>query len=167
VSTAVANFTTVQQLPVGESSTIFPSIAGNALQPGSALDIEAFGVFGTSATPPTLILGVYYGGTGTPLAVSGAITPAASLTNVPWRLKYTARVVTGGTSGTIIGQGFMMLGNAVSTWAGTINPLPITALANVTIDTTTQKTIAIGATWSVANAAHTITCHGMDVKISG
>jgi hypothetical protein len=59
----------------------------------------------------------------------------------------------------------MQLGTSVS--AITFNPIPATALATVTIDTTTAKQITVGATWSAASSSNTLTCHHFGVELIG
>ena len=140
-------------------------LPANFLQPGSALQFTAFGVFSTTATP-TLLLGVYYGGVaGTALATTGAITTGSAVTNVPWRLELTATVRTVGATGTAMSQGQYQMGTSVSAWNSL--PFPNTALATVSIDTTAAKALTIGAQWSAANASNTITCHGFLVESLG
>lgn len=159
--TALANSTTLTDISVAPQFTL----PANFLQAGSAIQFTAFGVFSTTATP-TLLLGVYYGGVaGTALATTGAITTGSGVTNVPWRLKLTTTVRTTGSSGTAMSQGVFGMGTSVSAW--NFLPLPNTALATVTIDTTAAKTLTVGAQWSAASASNTITLHGFYVESLG
>lgn len=141
------------------------TIPANFLQVGSAIRLTAFGLFSTTVTP-TLLLGFYYGTTtgvsGVALAASAATATGSGVTNVPWRMEYTGIVRTVGASGTIMGQGFLHLGTTVA--LVNTSPLPVIALATVTIDTTVAKVITAGAQWGTNNAANTITCHGMFVE---
>jgi hypothetical protein len=140
-------------------------LPANLLDVGQVLRMKAFGVLSTTVTP-TIILGFYYGAVaGTALAASAAITTGSGVTNVPWEIEYEGRVRTTGTGGTIMGRGTMQLGTSVS--AITFNPLPATALATVTIDTTTAKQVTVGATWSAASASNTLTCHHFGVELIG
>lgn len=159
--TALANSTTLTDISQAPQFTL----PANYLQAGSALRFTAFGVLSTTATP-TILLGVYYGGVaGTALAVTPATTTGSGVTNVPWRLELTTTVRTTGSSGTAMSQGFWDLGTAVT--AVTHLPLPGTALATVTIDTTAAKTLTVGAQWSAASASNTITLHGFYVESIG
>lgn len=143
----------------GTPNLVLPA---NFLQVGSAIKLTAFGVFSTTGTP-TLLLGFYYGGVaGVALAATAAATTGSGVTNVPWRLEYHGIVRTSGSSGTIMGQGFCLLGTAVT--AVGITPIPVTALATVSIDTTTAKAITAGAQWGTSSPSNTLTCHGMFVE---
>lgn len=129
---------------------------------GACCRLTSFGVFSTTGTP-TLLLGFYYGGVaGTAIAATAASATGSGVTNVPFRLEYTFTVRSIGATGTIIGQGFALIGTAV-TAVGT-TPLPVTALATVTIDTTAAKAITTGAQWGTNSASNTITCHGHTVE---
>jgi hypothetical protein len=164
-SVAQNTFTAAKDLPVGENTSVFPMIYGGTLNPGSRIRIEAWGVASNTATP-TLILGVYYGlVAGTALAVSTAKTTTTAMTNWEWHLQWTGRVLAVGTSGSIIGSGYWKLPTSLTAW--TEIRLPETAPAAVTIDTTVNKQLSIGATWSASSASNTITCHDMDVQIVG
>lgn len=128
----------------------------NYLQVGMAIDVFAQGTFSNTATP-TLLLGVYYGGVaGTKLAAIGATTTTTGATNWPWRLYYRATVRSVGSSGTIMGGGYVLLGTSLT--AMTLIPIDAAAAATVTIDTTTAKTLTIGAQWGASSASNTTTC---------
>lgn len=164
-STAKNTFTSATDLPCSEDATMFPTIQGNQLQPGSIIDVEAWGVASNTGTP-TLILGVYYGlVAGTALAVSTAKTTTTAMSNWEWHLWYTGRVLNRGTSGAIMGSGYWYLPTSLTAW--TSIRLPETAPASVTIDTTVDKKISIGATWSASSSSNTITCHELKVVVHG
>jgi hypothetical protein len=120
------------------------------------------GTFSNTSTP-TLILGFYYGGVaGVALGATGATTTTTGATNWPWRLEMTCVVRSVGSSGTIMCQGTVDL--ATSLTAVTHIPIPATALATVSIDTTTAKAITCGATWGTNSASNTLMCHQMIVE---
>lgn len=155
---ALANSTTLTDVSPAPQ-VVLPA---NFLVVGSTLRITADGVFSNTATP-TLLLGVYIGGVaGTALAATGATTTTTGASNWPWRVEYTCTVRTVGSSGTIMGQGFVDL--ATSLTAVTRIPIPSTALATVTFDSTAAKAITIGAQWGTASASNTLTCHNMIVE---
>lgn len=159
--TALANSVTLTDISPAPQIVV----PANALDNGQILRLKAFGVLSTTVTP-TILAGFYWGGVaGTALAASAAITTGSGVTNVPWELEYEGRVRTTGTGGTIMGRGTFQLGTSVS--AVTVNPIPATALATVTIDTTTAKVISVGAQWGTANASNTITCHHFGVELIG
>lgn len=134
-------------------------IPANFMYVGQSFRMTAFGTYQTSGTTPTLILGFYYGGVaGSALAASAAVTVSNSATvNWPWRLEATATVRSVGSSGTIITQGFLDI--ATSLTAVTHAPIPTTALATVTIDTTAAKALTVGATWGTAASTNILVCH--------
>lgn len=172
-SVAQNNFTTAQNLAVGESGSSTSTIAGGihyipgeTLNPGSRIRVEAWGVASNTGTP-TLILGLYWGGVaGTALLVSTAKTTTTAMSNWEWHAYAMIRVLTTGVSGSMIGSGYWKLPTALTTW--TDIRWPETAPAAVTsLDTTVQKALTIGATWGTASASNTITMHDMDVQIVG
>lgn len=140
-------------------------LPANQLDVGMVLRMCAFGVFSTTVTP-TLLEGFYYGGVaGVALAATAAVATASGVTNVPWRIEYEGRIRSTGTAGTIMGNGMEWRGTTVAAWA--VTPLPVTALATVTIDTTTAKSLTVGAQWGTSSASNTLTCHHFSVELIG
>lgn len=147
------------------SATPNVTIPANFLQPGMMLKIKAFGTFSNTSTP-TLLLGFYYGAVaGTALAATSAITTTTGATNWPFYIEYEGRIRTIGSSGTIMGGGWVDL--ATSLTAVTHRPIPETALATVSIDTTASKAITLGAQWGTNSASNTLTCVNITVEIAG
>ena len=141
------------------------TIPANFLQPGMLIRVKWAFTFSNTSTP-TLLQGVYYGGVaGTALAATSAITTTTAATNWPGTGEYFGRVRTIGSSGTIMGFGSIDL--ATSLTAVTHRPIPETALATVTIDTTASKAITLGAQWGTSSASNTLTCVHFDVDIAG
>jgi hypothetical protein len=167
-SIAQNTFTAAKDLPCGEFATNFPSIDGSTLSAGSHITIEAWGIASNTATP-TLILGVYWGlVAGTALAISTAKTTTTAMSNWEWHLWYTGRVQgigTATTGGSIIGSGYWNLPTSLTAW--TAIRLPETAPAAVAIDTTVNKQLSIGATWSASSSSNTITCQNFLVDVHG
>jgi hypothetical protein len=140
-------------------------LPANQLDNGMMIRLTAFGTFSNTGTP-TLLLGFYYGGVaGTALAATSAITTTTGATNWPWRLEWEGRVRSTGTAGTILGAGMLSLATALTAY--TYRPVPETALATTTIDTTTAKAITVGAQWGTSSASNTLTCHNLDVELIG
>lgn len=140
-------------------------LPANQLDNGMVVRLTAFGVFSTTGAP-TLLLGFYYGGVaGTALAASAATATASGAANFPFRMEWEGRVRSTGTGGTIFGQGWLDLGTTVA--LVNHSPLPVTALAAVTIDTTTAKTLTVGAQWGTSSASNTLTCHHFSVELIG
>jgi len=138
----------------GQPAIVLPA---NFLYVGQVLRMTAYDVFSNTGTP-TLLLGFYYGGVaGVALAATGATTTTTAATNWPFRMEMTSTVRSTGTSGSIISQGFVDL--ATSLTAVTRIPIPATALATVTIDTTAAKAVTVGAQWGTSSGSNTLTCH--------
>jgi hypothetical protein len=140
-------------------------LPANLLDVGQVIRLRAFGTFSNTATP-TLLLGFYYGGVaGTALAATSAITTTTGATNWQFSMEYEGRIRSTGTAGTILGAGWIDL--ATSLTAVTHRPIPETALATVTIDTTTAKNLTLGAQWGTLSASNTLTCHHFSVELIG
>lgn len=140
------------------------TIPANFLLPGMRIKVRAAVSFSTTATP-TLLSGVYYGGVaGTALAATSAVTTGTA-TGWALTLWYEGTVRTIGASGTIMGYGFVDLGTSLTAYSH--RPIPETALATVTIDTTTAKAITLGAQWGTNSASNTLTCVDFAAEISG
>lgn len=139
-------------------------LAANQLTVGTMIELNAFGKFSNTATP-TLLLGFYYGAVaGTALVATSAITTTTGATNWQFSMYYRGIVRSNGATGTIMGAGWIDL--ATSLTAFTHRPLPETAVATVTIDTTTSKALTVGAQWGTSSASNTLTCSYFDVQIS-
>jgi hypothetical protein len=140
------------------------TLPGNMLELGSEIELSAFGQFSNTATP-TLLLGFYFGGVaGVALAASSAITTTTGAAAWPWMLRYRGVVRTVGATGSIVGQGELLLGTALT--AFTVRPIPeVAASRTVTIDTTTSKAITVGAQWGTSSASNTLTVNDISVKL--
>lgn len=166
-SVAKTTFTSLADVPEGETSGAFHQIMGGQLQPGSYISVDAWGAIACTGTP-TLVLGIYWGlAAGTALAASSAKTLASGLASSGFLIQWRGRVVTNGNAGSIIGHGVLFLPTAVSTFA-TPTPLPETTPAAVaSLDMTVNTKISLGATWSASSASNSVTCHGFNVRIDG
>jgi hypothetical protein len=149
-STTITDITPVPQVSFGPGGTAGP------LRVGQVLSVEAIIVASNTATP-TLLLGVYYGGVaGVALAATSAITTTTAMTNWPIKLRWKGRVRTLGTAGSIMTlAGEVWIPTALTT--GAWRPIPETALATVAVDTTTLKSLTVGATWGTNSASNTLT----------
>jgi hypothetical protein len=160
--TAYASSTTLTDV----SPTPNKVVPANYLLPGMKLRLKTCCKFSNTATP-TLLLGFYLGGVaGTALAATSAITTTTGATN--WRadMVLDLRVETIGSSGTVMPMnGYLDLGTSLT--AFTHRPIPETALATVTWDTTASKALTVGAQWGTSSASNTLTCVDFDVEIVG
>jgi hypothetical protein len=140
------------------------TLPANFLEQGSEIELEACGQFSNTGTP-TLLLGFYHGGVaGVALAASSAITTTTGAAAWPWIIRYRGVVRAVGSTGSIVGQGWLKLGTSLTAFA--MSAIPVTAAARtVTIDTTTAKSITCGAQWGTSNASNTLTCNDISVKV--
>jgi hypothetical protein len=154
--TALATSTTLTDISPAPQ-IVLPA---NTLEAGMKVIIEAQCPFSNTATP-TLLVGFYYGGVaGAALAASSAITTTTGAASWPIMLRYRGTVRSVGSAGSIYGQGELLLGTALTAFS--VRPIPETAAARtVAIDTTTAKSITIGAQWGTSSASNTITCNEM------
>jgi hypothetical protein len=139
-------------------------VPANALEIGSRLEFAAFGRFTSTATPGTVVIGIYLAASaaaiasGQALAITSAIVPVASSTNRSWRVEGNSTVRAVGTSGSILG--LLEVSNITSN--GT-DLAPATAPTAVTYDTTVPLTVRLGMTASVATGSWT--AHYIGVRL--
>lgn len=140
-------------------------IPANYLEIGSRLEFAAFGRFTTTATPGTVVIGIYLAAsaaaiaTGQALAVTSAIAPPSQVnTNRTWRLEGNSQVRAIGSTGSIIGA--LEVSNIT---ANGTDLAPASAPAAVTYDTTVPLTVRLGITPSVATGSWT--CHYFGVRL--
>lgn len=159
---ALASSTTLTDV----SPTPTNKLPANFLEPGTEVELYAAGEFSNTGTP-TLLLGFYLGGVaGVALAASAAIATATGITAVPWQLKYRGTVRSVGATGSIEGQGELWLPTSLTAW--TIRPIPeVAASRTVTIDTSVEKTVTVGAQWGTSSASNTLTCKKLAVRVIG
>jgi hypothetical protein len=159
-------FTTRQDI----SALPLPILPANAVRPGSCLKIEAEGQWSSAGTP-TLILGFYLGAVGASgggtltsiLAESNAQTLSA-LTDIPWRMEYRGKVVTIGSSGSIVGSGDLEWGTSLT--AFTSSPIPITLAARtVAINTSIGNAIGVCGTFSASSATNQVRVYQMTASL--
>lgn len=149
-----------------------PRIMAGKLRAGSVVKIEAEGEYSTTATP-TLVWGLYLGTHSgeqtaptitTDIALSSAITTPSGAAAFPWRMEWRGKVTKVGSSGSMIGNGTLEQGTALTTQASF--PIPITqALRTVAINTTVENAVGVSATWSASSASNSITTYNITVLI--
>jgi hypothetical protein len=137
------------------------------LELGTIVRLSARGEITTSSTANTLTLGFYYGGVaGVAIAAGAALAVPVSETAVQWWMEWEGEVRALGATGSIKGIGKLHIPGASPGLATDMPTLPIpqtAAARTVTIDTTTQKAVTVGAAWSAATGAPTLTCYGLSV----
>lgn len=133
---------------------------------GMELVIEADGEFSTTGTP-TLSIGAWFNGSAgaaptSILAQSSAITTGSGAAAWPWALRWAGRLRAIGASGSFKGTGSLMLGTSLT--AVSVVPVPITqALRTVSVDTTANRAVGVGAAWGTSSASNSITCYNLRV----
>ncbi len=148
--TTKQNVTTLGQVPV---------IPAGKLRAGSKLEVSACGNFSTTGTP-TLSLGFWIGTRALSmtidLAISSLITTGSGAAAWPWMMYWQGFCTKADVSGTLLGQGWLLLGTALTTFAAEV-PIPITqALRTVAIDTTIERAIGVSAAFSASSGSNQV-----------
>jgi hypothetical protein len=163
----LTTFTTFADI-CGGPQKILPK---SRMDAGLTLDLEAWVDWSTTGTP-TISMGFYWGvgasvqgtmnSTGTILAQTQlAAAPVATTTGGTAHMHWmgTLRAIgPGATGGTIHGNGYADLTNTVSPFSTTATwVMPTTkALRTVTLDTTADKSLAVGWAFGTSNAANAV-----------
>ena len=159
---AFNTFTTFQD--VGPSPQLV--IPQQMMDAGMELVIKADGEFSTTGTP-TLSIGVWFNGAAgaaptSILAQSSAITTGSGAAAWPWALEWSGRLRSIGSSGSFKGTGWLMLGTSLT--AVSLVPIPITqALRTVSVDTTANRALGVGAAWGTSSSSNSITTYNLRV----
>lgn len=158
---AVNTFTTKQDVSPSPLAVLPPG----RLVPGTKLNLEAWGDFSTTGTP-NLTLGFWQGTRAASItgdiALSSVITTGSGAAAWPWHMVWSGTCTAVGTTGTLIGSGFLVFGTSLT--AVSLFPIPITAaLRTVTIDTTIERAVGVSATWSASSASNQVTVNGVQV----
>jgi hypothetical protein len=146
-----------------------PVIPPGKLRLGSKIMVRANGEFTDTATV-NLTLGLWFGTRAAAitadLALSSVISLSASAVAWPWLMEWDGIVTAIGTAGTIVGQGMIQLGSALTTFSAPV-PFPITqALRTVaSFDTTIERAIGVSATWGTSAAGNSITTYDLRTLI--
>jgi hypothetical protein len=120
---------------------------------GARLEVQAWGVYTTSATATTVTFGIYSGTIGqaisaaTLLAASSAVTMVASSTNKVWRMEGNLAIRSIGATGTGV-----CVVEASGITSGGLDFASTAAGSTFTIDTTVARYLALGVTISVAQS---------------
>lgn len=155
-SAAFNTFTTKQNVTTLGNVPVIP---GGKLRAGSKLEISARGNFSTTATP-TLSLGFWIGTRALAmtidLAISSAITTGSGAAAWPWIMRWEGLCTKADPAGSLLGQGELILGTALTTFAADV-PIPITAaLRTVAVDTTIERAIGVSAAFSASSASNQV-----------
>jgi hypothetical protein len=144
----------------------FTAIPAQALVPGQQIEVTAWGIMSTAASAEgTFTINPRWGTTtgGVTLGLSDtSITLPASLSNVPWYLKFSATVRTvsdTATSSTVVGAGFLVsTGLSTATAGGT----SIMGGTVATVDTVSSQGLVFGVT--LGSASDGMTTQGIAIE---
>jgi hypothetical protein len=131
---------------------------------GLELFLWADGEFSTTGTP-TLSIGFWFNGAAgaaptSILAQSSVITTGSGAAAWPWTAWWRGRLRAIGSSASFKGQGHLILGTSLI--AESMTPIPVTqALRTVTVDTTANRAVGVGAAWGTSNASNNIICYNL------
>lgn len=164
-SSAFNTFTTKQNVTTAGNVPVIPA---SKLRPQTKIRVAARGNFSTTATP-TLSLGFWIGTRALSmtidLAISSAITTGSGAAAWPWIMEWDGICTAAGTTGSLLGQGRLYLGTALTTFATPV-PIPITqALRTVAIDTTIERAIGISAAFGASSASNQVQVDSNEVLI--
>lgn len=160
ISWATASGTSVNSANV--ETILFPNVTvpANYMQDGRAIRIRCQGQWTTTASTPTLIFGLRWGGvSGTMIAKTAACTTVASTTAAMWDLDIIVQTRSNGSTGTVMGIGtarvFAGVAGTVAsaTGEGLVTPMgvagvlaPATATCDLTADTALSITVTPSTT---------------------
>ena len=162
VSWATASGATVNSSNV--ETILFPNVTvpANFLQDGRALRVRAMGQWTTTASTPTLIFNLRWGGlAGTLLAKTAACTTVASVTAAVWDLDIIVQTRSNGATGTVMAIGtarvFAGVAGTVAsaTGEGLLTPMTVggvLAPAVATVDLTADTALSLTVTPSTTAA---------------
>lgn len=164
VSAAFNTFTAKQNVTTAGNVPVIPA---GKLRAQTKLHVAARGNFSTTGTP-TLGLGFWIGTRALAmtidLAISSLITTGSGAAAWPWMMEWDGICTATGTAGSLIGQGWLCLGTALTT-ISTV-PIPITAaLRTVAIDTTIERAIGISAAFSASSGSNQVQVDSNEVLI--
>lgn len=146
-----------------------PVIPAGKLRRGSKLLIKAWGDY-SSLTGAVLTLGFWFGtraGAVTDLALAGAFTTGTTPAAWPWWMDWEGILNTDpGTTATLLGQGTVQFGSALTTYNAE-SPIPVSAALRTTgaFDTTIERAIGVSATWGASSVSNQVTVNGLTVLL--
>lgn len=149
---------------------VFPNITipANYMQDGRALRLNAYGRWGSTATP-TQTWRIRWGGVaGTILSQSGAITTGSGVTAGQWSLSSILQTRSNGSSGTIFNQGEITLGEDAAPAMGTVTnyncgsfmgSAGVATPAAVTVDLTADTALSLTVQHSASSSSNLVIGH--------
>jgi hypothetical protein len=132
------------------------------------LFLYANGEFSTTGTP-TLSIGFWFNGAAgaaptSILAQSNLTATGSGAAAWPWEAWWRGRLRAIGSSGSFKGLGSLMMGTSLT--AQSTLPMPITQGARtVTVDTTANRAVGVGAQWGTSSASNSITVYNLSALV--
>jgi hypothetical protein len=129
---------------------------------GLELYLYANGEFSTTGTP-TLSIGFWFNGAAgaaptSILAQTTTTTTGSGAAAWPWEAWWRGRLRAIGTSASFKGVGGINLGTSLTAYS--LIPMPTTQAARtVTVDTTANRAVGVGAAWGTSSASNSITVY--------
>lgn len=136
---------------------------------GLELLLYANGEFSTTGTP-TLSIGFWFNGAAgaaptSILAQCLLTTTGTGAAAWPWEAQWRGRLRAIGSSGSFKGEGHVLLGTSLTAMAAPI-PMPQTQAARtVTVDTTQNRAVGVGAQWGTSSASNSITVYNLSALV--
>lgn len=158
IAWATASGTAVSTAAV--ETILFPNVTipANYMQDGRSLRLRIFGSWTTTASTPTMIFGLRWGGVaGTLLCKTAAITTVLSTTAAAWDLDIVIQTRSNGSSGTLMANGTArMFAGVAPTIASATGGAAVTPMTNggvltpavATVDLTADTALSITGTTS-------------------
>ena len=155
-STSEATIATSTTLPGSGTGSVADGSLASFWYPGKTIEVIATGIVTTaSSSQGNLTLTLRLNSTsGASLGASAAIALAASQTNITWALQGWIVCRTIGSSGTLLFTGTVAVSTAATT--NVVTPIPASAPATATIDTTANNQIVLDATLGSASDSITV-----------
>lgn len=132
---------------------------------GMELMLYANGEYSTTGTP-TLALGFWFNGSAgaAPTSILAQTTPVTTPSGaaaVQWEAWWRGRLRGIGASGSFKGAGTALIGASLTAY-NTPSPMPVSqALRTVSVDTTQNRAIGVGAAWGTSSASNSITTYNL------
>ena len=131
---------------------------------GLELFLYANGEFSTSGTP-TLSIGFWFNGAAgaaptSILAQSPATATGSGAAAWQWECWWRGRLRSIGSSAVFKGVGDLIMGTSLTA----VSTLPLSstqAARSVTVDTTANRAIGVGAAWGTSSGSNSITCYNL------
>ncbi len=164
-TTTTSGWTSLQDISTPTSGQAYVLPPNTVTTVGQTLLLRASGTWNCTATP-TFGLGFYWGGTaGVTIAATGATaltTGAGTLSNMPWVMEWWGTFQAVGSSGSLLGGGYVFWNTAAATTTIFSFGTPQSA---ATVSTVLPKSIVIGGVCSANSGSNSILVQQFSVAL--